>query len=345
MQPADNPTRKHLISTTLGFVFILVLPALVYCQGEDPCSDFERTIKTTYNFRPALLSESEREKKSTAMDKVWDTVKSDSRRLVPCLRKALENPQSDLWFRFDGSNLLVSLDPSSASKTLLIRNYVAANLDDVDLRLWVSQLSRLGAEGFDVSEAGERWLSYAKAKYYLPEHGAFRVDKFLGAIFIFGSMEETQATPALLRIAALANHPGREIALSLLLMQATPEAIRSLKSIDQAGLPPKAKAALREHLQSPPLITKRKDPKTSREEFLKAFNAFVNGDRIPFATLVREVPDGERDVVAVLKTEDLPLVRKVRRLMIASANQHAADYYVIFTQILSTLVSQPAQVN
>ena len=61
----------------------------------------------------------------------------------------------------------------------------------------------------------------------------------------------------------------------------------------------------------------------------------------PFAALAREVPDGEEDVVAVLKPEDLPLVRTVRRKRIAHANQHAASYYVSFTRILMTMISKP----
>jgi len=342
MRQDTSPNLSRRVRSLLALAFLVSLPMLVYgSETTDACVDFERTIKSTYDFRPALLSDSERNKKSAAMDKVWTAVKSRQIELLPCLRKALADPQANNWFGFDGSNLLVSLDPSRSSKVEQLRNYSNVNLDDVDLRLWVSTLSQLGAEGFDVSGPGERWLSSSNATYFLPEHGALQVDKFLGAIFIFGSMDETQATPALLRIAGLADHPGREIALSLLLMQATPEAIRGLKSIDQSKLAPRAQAILRDHLDRPQLVTKRESPKTSREQFLKAFTAFVSGDRMPFATLVSQVPDGERDVVAVLKPEDLPLVRKVRRLMIANANQHAAEYYVDFTKIIATLISQP----
>jgi hypothetical protein len=36
-----------------------------------------------------------------------------------------------------------------------------------------------------------------------------------------------------------------------------------------------------------------------------------------------------------------PRARMVRRKRIAHANQHAASYYVSFTQILMTLISRP----
>jgi hypothetical protein len=60
---------------------------------------------------------------------------------------------------------------------------------------------------------------------------------------------------------------------------------------------------------------------------------------------VREVPDGEKDAVAVLKPEDVPLVRKVRRALIATADPHALEYYKVFTDILMTLVWRPELVK
>ena len=333
----------HSLGSLLLFLILTFAgSSLVYSQAATACTDFADTIKATYNFRPALLAnESERTKKSTAMDKVWTAVKAKPDALLPCLRQALQEPGADPWFLFDGSNLLVSIDPSEASKRLQIKNYAATNLEDVDLRVWVGILARLGAEGFDVSVPGERWLAHPKAVYYLPEHGAFKVDKLLGGIFIFGSMEEAQATPALLKIAGSTEHPGREQAVSLLLMQATPEAIDGLKKANLVKLSSEAQSALRKHLTQPILIESRAKPKTSREQFLKAFNGAIGGDWSYFLQLVSEVPDGEKDVVATLKTEDVPLVRKLRRLMIARANQHAAEFYVSFTQILMTMIWRP----
>ena len=50
---------------------------------------------------------------------------------------------------------------------------------------------------------------------------------------------------------------------------------------------------------------------------------------------------GERDVVEVLKPEDLPLVRKVRRRIIANGNQHSIGFYKSLTSILMTLIWKP----
>jgi hypothetical protein len=279
------------------------------------------------------------------MDRLWDTVKANPGELLPCLRAALADPTTDPWFRFDGSNLLVTIDPSQESKAEQIRQYTAVDLNDVHLGFWVTTLAQRGAEGFDVSEAASRWLTFPKAEYYLPQHGAYKVDSLLGAFFIYGSMDEAHATPALLKIASDTSHPAREQALAILLFQATPDAFRALKIANKVGRTEKAQSAMLRLLENPRRVKPREKPKTSREEFVKAFNAYVDGDGRPFLSLVSEVSDGERDVVAVLKQEDVPLVRKVRRTMIANANQHAFEFYKTFTDILMTLVWRPELVK
>ncbi len=345
MTLVNNSTWRRIVINALGLAFVIVMSSADLSAAQDACADFARTVKTTYNFRPALLSDSERTEKSAAMDVVWEKVKGDPSKLLPCLRKELEDSKANAWFRFDGSNLLVSLDPSPSSKNLLIQSYAATNLDDVDLRVFVSRLAQLGEEGFDVSAAGARWLAYPKAEYYLPLHGSYKVSKLVGAFFIYGSMEENQATPALLKIASDENHGSRELALAILLSQATPEAFKALKEANKVGRSENAKSTMLQLLANPRRFEPRSSPKTSREEFLKAFNAFVSGDWKPLASLTREVPDGERDVVAVLKAEDVPLVRRVRRKMISNATPHAFDFYKSFSEILMTMVWRPELVK
>jgi hypothetical protein len=325
---------KPILTLTL---LIVALPMIAVAQTKESCANFQTLIKTTYNFRPSKLSDSERDSKVAGMDRVWDMAKTNPKELLPCLRTILESPNADPWFRFDGSNLLVELDPSPESKTIQVRNYTKVDLDDVHPQVWVETLARRGTEGFDVSEAGSRWLTYANADYFLPRHGAYEVKAFEGALFIYGSMDESQATPALLRIISQAKSPVREPALWILMSQATPESLRSLKQIDASSFSEKAQKSLRALLTSPELITPRANPKTSREEFLQAFQGIVDGKWDKFFELVSQVPDGEKDVVAVLKPEDLPLVRKVRRLIIANANPHAIEYYQSFTSILMTM--------
>jgi hypothetical protein len=77
-------------------ILILALVAIgfqapVFAQDKDTCAGFQQTVKSTYNFKPSRLTDSERKSKSAAMDRFWEMVKSDPERLLPCLRMALQD--------------------------------------------------------------------------------------------------------------------------------------------------------------------------------------------------------------------------------------------------------------
>ena len=142
------------------------------------------------------------------------------------------------------------------------------------------------------------------ATYYLPDSRRRRKSRSCsGGIFIFGSMDEAYASASTLKFANAATHPGRDDAISLLIMQATPRAISGLKKMDTSTLSAPARANLQRHLTKPVLIQPRDKPKTTREQFLKAFNDAGGGNFRYFFQLVGELPDGEKDVVATLKAE------------------------------------------
>ncbi len=333
---------KGRLSRAIGVAFFGGLLIPVSLQGQtDHCVSLQRLFKETYNFKPARVSEAERSAKSNAMDRVWSLVKKDRVTLLPCLRAALADPNADAFFRFDGSNLLVSLDPSRESKSSLVRSYTLVDLTDVDLRVWLSRLASLGAEGFDISDAADKWLRFPRAYYFLPEHGGYQVGVDIGAIFLYGSMDEAQATPALRKIVSDKTHPGREIALWSLMNQATPESLQALRQINAGEFSGSTQKSLRALLTDPELFEARAKPKTTRQEFVTGFEKLLEGDWQPFLHLVSKVSDGEKDVVAVLKPEDLPLLRKVRRRIIANGNPHAMEFYNSFSTILMTFIWKP----
>jgi hypothetical protein len=338
--PAASLVPIEYVPIARGAILMLLLlaaPAAIAAA----CEQFESQLKRTYGFRPTQLDEKRLERKSEEMDAVWDAVHQDPQTLVPCLKKALARPTDDTWFLFDGSQLLVAVDPSKEAKTFLLEGLSRVSLDDVDLRSWVAAASALGFEGFNTAALGKRWLSYPHAEYFLPEHGSYQVDRGNGAMFVFGAMDERYATPALIEIARGQQGQAREIAVWLLMSQATPEALRALQTLETGGLSARTISSLEALRRQPRLIVPRETPKTSREEFLAAFKTLLAGDESAFDGLVESVPDGERDLVAVATGKDLDLLRKVRRYYIAKNNQHAIEYYNQFTQILMTLVWKP----
>lgn len=312
-------------------------PAEAIAPGQ--CDQFQSTIRNTYNFNPALMDSGQVKAQSARLDVFWNQVRQSRTTLLPCLRKALKEDNSSSFFAIDGSMLLVDIDPSRASKALQVKKFISANLDGVDLEYWVRTMARRGVEGFDTSEAGAKWLSYPKAKYQLSMHGGYPVNSFIGAVFIFGSMDEEFATPVLLRLVNEVGRPRdqRESALAILESQATPASLQALRQVNTSGLSAGAGEGIRDLIENPKLLKPRAHPKLTREEQLNAFQGIVNGDYSAFRAMVMKAPDGEVDAVAMLRPEDIPLVRQARRASISRCSQHAIADYASFTQILWAL--------
>jgi hypothetical protein len=280
------------------------------------------------------------------MDKVWNKVKENPKEHLPCLREEINSRTKDAFFRFDASNLLIQHDRSEQAKNTLIKTYAEVDLDDINLRYWMPYIAVLGYEGFDTSPAGENWLKYPKPEYYLPQHGTLAVNKEIGALIIYGSMDESIATPALARIASEENHPSREIAVRLLMQQATTEAFQELSELNQKGLSDTLRQNINNLLTKPNLLAPRTgEPKITRRQYLDAFEQLTIGKPQTFLKLTVEVTDGEKDAVAVLKAEDVPLIRKARRFFAASANPHSGQWYKSFTDILMALTWKPESIK
>jgi hypothetical protein len=300
-------------------------------------------VKKTYNFRDLHIPAAERAAKEKELDQFWTTVKAKKQAYLPCLVTGVKDPNSNPFFRFDGSNLLVEIDPSLASKTVQADVFMATDIDMVGARRWVTVLSYRGFDGIDISKAAEHWLDGVdkNTHYTLPEHGDFEVGPYEGGLFLYGSMEEEKATASLLKIVNQANHPNRELALALLTMQVTPESLAALKKVNVKEFSAEAQEGVKTFLTKPPLIVPRTQPKTTRAEFVHALQELIKGHNEPFFGLMDKVPDGEKDLVAVMKSEDLPLLRKARRLIITGCTQHSIGLYSDFTRIILTFVWKP----
>jgi hypothetical protein len=302
------------------------------------CREFQELVDRTYNFKPSKLSDAERSAKSAEMDKVWERSKSDPFGSLPCLKAALEKPNANSFFLFDGSTLLVTLDASAESKKLLIQSYAKSDLTDIVLSNWISPILKYGLEGMDTSAAGEAWLRASDPKYYLPQHGPLAVDKKIGALAIYGSMDERFATPSLVKMAASSDSMVREIAANLLLDQLTSESNKYAKTLDTTGLSPKTVERIKNIDEKPRKIVGRDGkPRVTREEYLQAFEKMAAGDARSFIDLTVRVPDGEKDAVVVLTREDVPLIRKARRFMASTGTPHTPEWYTSFTEILQAI--------
>jgi hypothetical protein len=309
------------------------------------CQPLATRIRATYTFKPSRLTAAQQDQKSAALDQFWKQVQGDPLRLAPCLRAALNDPTADPFFLFDGSALLVAVDPGIESKALQVRLWSAAPLEDIDLRLWIETLAARAYEGFDVSAAGARWLSDLSHHYAAPgPTGDASIDAQLGALFLFGSQDESRSTPALARIAADGKHPGRLIAIWLLVFQLTPEAAQALRAVDVSAMPSEAQAAIGAVLSPPPLPATHPPavPARIREHWLQAFGALLNGDPTTLNDLKQ--PDAGAhwadSLPTILKPEDVSLLRLVRRFTAKAATPAAGDEYIALSGAIGALGRQ-----
>jgi hypothetical protein len=96
---------------------LLALTLAVATPAESArCAGLDAQIARTYGFRPSQLDGEGRERKSAQMDALWQAVQSNPAVLGPCLKAALARTKDDGWLLFDGSQLLVSVDPSEAAQ-------------------------------------------------------------------------------------------------------------------------------------------------------------------------------------------------------------------------------------
>jgi hypothetical protein len=317
----------------------LALAAVVPPQQTPTCENLRAKIASAYHFKPSKLNNAEQKVKSEQMDEVWSMVEKN-KALAPCLQTELEKTTDDNWFLFDGSTLLLRVLRTPASRAIHLKALKQVDLVDVDLAEWVRAATSLALDDMDISPVAERWLGLTNPRFAIPIH-AFDVDKATGAAILFFSMNESVATPALVRIANDPKHASRGDAVYMLLDQATPESWNALRKMDISWLSKDKRDTVAKMLADPPRYKPRAIPKTTRESFLTQFRAAANGDFRPFMQRAEEVNDGELDVVAVMKPEDVPLIRKVRRAAWASGNPHLFDLVPYLNRILYTLVWKP----
>jgi hypothetical protein len=319
-------------------------PAPAPARAGAGCEALDALIASTYDFRPSQLTREQLSAKSAAMDGVWDMVKADPQTLLPCLRAALQAPGADVMFRFDCSTLLVELDPSTESKALQVAYYTGVALEDVDPRSWISVLSQRAFEGHDVSRAAFKWLAWPEASYSIPAHGLHEYGPMEGALFLFGSMDEAQATPALLKLIAEPEHPGRDAAVRILVNQATPEALSALAGIDLDGLSFSARTSIATLRSKPLLLSPAPVPAASRQQLVRTLQSMLDEPQ-GFSGFVDEFERSKLDAVALLTDDDLPLLRRARRKLATIGNFHAIGHYNEFTAVLMARTWTPELVK
>ncbi|RYX81248.1 hypothetical protein EON83_25010 [bacterium] len=325
---------------------VLLLPVVARAEDAASCAEFNALVAKTYNFDESRLTLAQKQAKEGELNNFWTRVKANKTRYLPCLRAKLSDAKANPFFRFDGSNLLVEISPTLESKRAQVEIYSNASLDLVGVGRWTAILTLRGTEGFDVSKAAKRALDDEDVNFVpnniIPEYADETIYHHSVARLLWCSQSEERATPKLFALVNNPKYAEREAALSILLDQATPGARAAILTIKRQGLSAGAIEAIDQFLRAPEAVTPRAKPKTTRAQFIAAFNRLLAGDSSTFLALSRAVSDGERDAAAVLLPSDLPLLYRVRRRLLLGCNNHSLFYYHDLTGIIFAVMAKQA---
>jgi hypothetical protein len=335
-----------------AFQFIISLSAAVLFvnlrvpeQTADPCAEFNALVAKTYTFKSVQEPGLDPAQIEKNVDQFWNTVKSKKQVYLPCLRKAVEDPKSNPFFRYDGSNLLVEIDPSLASKSLQATVFMASDMDMMSASRWVTVLSYRGYDGIDTSKAAERWIGDHNNHYIFAEADNFRVGQYEGALFLYGSMEARMAVPSLIKVMRTPGNEGREAALAILATMGTQQAFDALKAVNPKEFSPDAQANLKAFLARKPPLTPRKKPQRRRNDYLSVLQEVLKGRFGRYEATVELQEHGEADLISVMKPDDLPLLRKARRLVITGCSQDAIERYNSLTRVILSMEWQSHRIQ
>ncbi len=336
-------SRTKKLALILAAVMSLQSPIIAFEAFSDSpvsseiqnCTEMQRLVEKTYNFRVADLTEEQQRQKSEEDNEFSKFVRAKPTVTIPCLVTALKSPSANRYFLYSGSTLLYSMDRSEATKKLLISSLARTDLTEVSFPFWLELILAHSLEGFDTSAAVENWLKDTRTSYQISRRGPV-LDRKQAFFHLIGSIDEKHATPLLEKIGSEKDNPLRLTALDLLVLQETPEARAAALKIDLSGLSQFDAARIKRRVAEPPTVSSPSpDPKFDRNLLINALTAGAAGKWDAMNTnYANRAIDWESVAVTVLSKADLPLLRKVRRAKAADLNEGSKLWYERFSKIL-----------
>ncbi len=335
---------KTLALTLTAFVSFQsqIIALEVIAQGDPPtssevqnCTELQRLVERTYDFRVADLTEEQQRQKSEEDNAFGRFVRANPAGTMPCLAAALRSPSANRYFLYSGSTLLYSMDRSEATKRLLISSLARTDLTEISFPFWLELILAHSLEGFDTSAAVENWLRDTRTSYQISRRGPL-LDRKQAFFHLIGSIDEKFATPLLAKIGSENDNPLRIAALDLLVLQETPEARSAALKIDLSGLSQLDAARIRRRIAEPPtVLSSAPDPKFDRNALINALTSGVAGKWDTLNTnYANRAMDWENVAVTVLSKDDVPLLRKVRRAKAVDLNPGSKLWYERISKVL-----------
>lgn len=339
------------------------------------CADIRAAKSKTYGFNLTQLNEDQIAAKTTELANFWKQVQTAGPEGVTCIRALLTEEKTDHIFQFDAATMLFPADHSPETQNLIRDSLAQADFQQSDPANYLILAFSLGQAGVDIRPLAAKLLLYPNAVIHISEHD-LDLDSDTAALFLYGSMDPSQADSALVALLDAPQPFVRSAAAHLLAEQMTDESFRVLSKWD--GIPKIEEDFRRNDIQA---ILKYKapnpadyaNPKFTREQVLQtipllphtqkefdevmatkgaAFDKQMRDQKATQQQLAQAVADSLpiyslvdhtaflTSAVATLQPQDFPTIRDARRKYLYNVSDESLAEYFAYTQIMIGLLNR-----
>jgi len=270
------------------------------------------------------------------MDAFWNLAKKTGQPGLACLREMIAAEKTDTFFLFDGASLLANLDKSGASDKAILDGLVRTDMQDVAADGYIELCLRLSRRKVDIGAAAAKYLHAPDVTVYLPQHGAYKLDRIRGATRLYGSSEPALVDKYLIPELSSLDEEVRSTAAIILSQNLTED---SLKALSALGGVEKFSKEAQDSVRF--VITRRtvevsKPAKYTRQQMLAKLARLPDMDG--------EIDEAENkaldnSIYATLAPDDLPALREGRRRMIVGVSNESVEGYEEMSRILLNLIN------
>ena len=339
------------------------------------CADLRAQKEKVYGFYLTQLNETQIDAKSKEIDAYWKQLQSVGPEGVSCLKDMLAAEKTDHIFQFDAASFLYQMDKSPESLNLVKDALAQADFQETDPANYLSLALELGQRGVNIQSLAAKLLLFPNAIIHISEH-SLDLDSDTAALFLYGSMDSTKASKALIAQLQAQEPFVRAAAAHLLAEEMTEDAFRTLSG--WSGLADIKEDYRRNDIQAvmkyqAPDPAEFANPKWTREQVLqiiaglphtrKEFDDVMSTRGAEFDRQMREKKPTQEELakavaesepiygitdrtafqnsaVATLKAEDFDNLREARRRALYNISDESLSEYLAYTQVMIRLLNR-----
>jgi len=359
----------------LALLLVGSATSAAFADTPGSCEGLRAAKSRVYGYHISQLNEDQIEAKTRELDTFWKQVQAAGSGGVSCIRRLLAEEKSDHIFQFDAASMLFPADHSPETLKLIRDSLAQADFQESDPANYLSLAMDLGQAGVDIRPLAAKLLLYPNAVIHIPEH-SLDLDSDTAALFLYGSMDSTQASAALIELLQAPQPFVRSAAAHLLAEQMTPEAFPALSKWN--GVSRIEEEFRRNDIQAvmkyrPPDLEANTHPKFTREQVLqtiavlphtrKEFDEVMATKGAAFDQQMREKKATQQEItqavaesvpiygvadhpaflssaVATLLPSDFDTIRQARRRSLYNISDESLAEYLAYTQIMIGLLNR-----